>query len=73
MYLGYDLPSIIRYLIPTMNTLFKAKFVNYRFHESKFPRIPIDSPKLLTFAALESMTMNPDPRTASRLPRFVRS
>ena len=65
IYVGFDSPSIIRYILPTTSILHKARFQNYQFDESKFPTIASSQPlATLDFWALETFTMNPDPRTA---------
>jgi hypothetical protein len=65
VYIGFDSPSIIRYLDPLTRTLYKARFANCRFIETTFPPIstPIPHPNL-TFGAPETLTMNPDPPTS---------
>ena len=35
--MGYDSPSIIRYLEPSTGDVFIARFVNYHFNENLFP------------------------------------
>ena len=37
IYVGYDSPSIIRYLEPSTGDVFTAHFANYHFNESLFP------------------------------------
>jgi hypothetical protein len=65
MYIGFDSPSIIRYLVPSTGVVHKARFENCRFIETVFPKLPSqpNSPPLV-FRAPETLTMNPDPRTA---------
>ena len=64
IYIGFDSPSIIRYLTPTSDVLHKARFANCRFLEEVFPLIPSAKTSPLDFCATQSFTMNPDPRTA---------
>ena len=37
IYVGFDSPSIIRYLEPIIRDIFTGRFVNYHFNESVFP------------------------------------
>jgi len=37
IYVGYESPSIIKYLGPTTGDLFTARFVDCHFYESNFP------------------------------------
>jgi len=39
IYVGYDSPSIIKYLEPSTGDLFKARFVDCHFNESVFPTL----------------------------------
>ena len=39
IYIGYESPSIIKYLEPSMGDIFTARFVDYHFDESNFPTI----------------------------------
>ena len=65
IYVGFDSPNIIRYILPSTSILHKARFQNCQFDESKFPTIASSQPPTtLDFWALETFTMNPDPRTA---------
>jgi transposase InsO family protein len=65
VYVGFDSPSIIRYLTASTGTMHKARFQNSKFDENKFPSITSTKPSLpLEFWALETLTLNPDPRTA---------
>ena len=62
---GYDLPSIIRYLESATRNLFKARFANCKFLEHIFPTIPsTKTSQTLDFGALETLTMNPNPPTS---------
>lgn len=65
IYVGFDSPSIIRYLtLPTLTSQ-RARFQNCRFEETVFPSIPSAKEKgTLDFFAPETFTMNPDPKTA---------
>ena len=65
IYLGYDSPSIIRYKLPKSDDIYKARFQNCKFIETKFPGTPnLATSKALNFKDLETLTLNPDPRTA---------
>ena len=67
VYVGFDSPSIIRYLDPTTRNLYKARFANCRFIETNFPPLPSQSkPTQLNFGAPETQTMNPDHPTPLR-------
>ena len=39
IYVGFNSPSIIRFLEPTSGDLFTARFVDYHFNETMFPSI----------------------------------
>lgn len=39
IYVGYDSPSIIRYLEPMIGDVFTARFPNYQFDETIFPSL----------------------------------
>ena len=61
IYVEFDSPSIIRYLVPATRILLKARFQNCRFIENIFPKVQIpDSNQPLDFTAPETLTMNPD-------------
>ena len=45
IYVGYDSPSIIRYLEPSTGDVFTACFVDYHFNENLFP--PLGGEKLV--------------------------
>ena len=65
IYVGFDSPSIIRYLVPTTGILLKARFVNCRFIEHVFPKVFKSDPNQnLEFSAPETLMMNPDPPTS---------
>lgn len=65
LYVGLDLPSIIRYLDPTTGDLFQARFTNCKFLEHVFPTLPSSSTQPpLNFCALETLTINRDPPTS---------
>ena len=65
IYVGFDSPSILRYIIPSTSVLLRARFQSCIFEETVFPRInsPKNSPTHC-FRALETLTLNPDPRAA---------
>jgi hypothetical protein len=65
IYVGFDSPSIIRYLNPATGIIHKARFQNSKFDENKFPSVVATKPSPpLEFWAPETFTQNPDPRTA---------
>jgi hypothetical protein len=65
IYVGFDSPSIIRYVSPSNGVLHKARFQNCQFDESHFPPLASSQPSpSLEFWAPKTFTMNPDPRTA---------
>jgi hypothetical protein len=39
IYIGYDSPSIIRYLEPLTGDVFTARFTNCYFDETSFPKV----------------------------------
>ena len=39
IYIGYESPSIIKYLEPSTEDIFTARFADYHFYESNFPII----------------------------------
>ena len=39
IYVGFESPSIIRYLEPLTGNMFTARFANYRFDEIVFPKL----------------------------------
>ena len=66
IYVGFDSPSIIRYLEPLTDDIFKARFDDCHFNETIFP--PLGGEKLLSEAQLEitwnvSTLSHLDPRT----------
>lgn len=64
VYVGFDSPSIIRYLEIRTGVVHKSRFENCRFIETVFLKLPHhDQSPPLAFRATESFTMNPDPRT----------
>ena len=65
IYVGFDSPNIICYLVPSTGVMHKARFQNCQFDKNKFSSVLSSQPSpLLEFWAPESLTMNPDPRTA---------
>ena len=65
IYLGFDSPSVIRYKLIGSDDIYKARFQNCKFIETKFPssKAKVDHSKLI-FKSEETLTLNPDPRTA---------
>ena len=65
VYVGFDSPSVIRYVSPKTGTLHKAGFQNCQFDEHVFPSLTSADPiQSLEFSALETFTLNHDPRTS---------
>ena len=65
IYDKFDFPSIIRYLVPCTEVMYKARFQNCQFDENKFPYVLSSQPSpLLEFLAPELLTMNLDPKSA---------
>ena len=65
IYVDFDLPCIIRYVISSVGTLQRARFQNCKFEENHFPSIETPKPSLsLEFWAPKTFTLNPNPRTA---------
>ena len=64
VYMGFDSPSIIRYLVPSTKTLLRARFQNCVFEEIVLPHVPCSkgTPDL-NFYSPQTFTMNPNPRT----------
>lgn len=65
IYLDFDSPSIIRYLIPDTGIILKTRFATCKFIETQFPKLPstLSSPPI-TFTTLQILTSNPDPCTS---------
>ena len=65
MYIGYDSPSIAKYLVPLAFTIHRARFQNCQFEETVFPSFPSSKENIeLEFYSPETFTLNPDPKTA---------
>ena len=65
IYVGFDYPSIIRYLFPSTRILHKARFQNCQFDETKFSSISPTQPNpSLEFWASQTLILNPDPQTS---------
>ena len=63
--MGFDSPSIIRYLEPSTGNLLKAKFANCRFIEHVFATAhQPNSDTPLNYVAPKTFNMNPDPPTS---------
>ena len=62
--MGFDSPSIIRWVSSKSRVLHKVRFHNYQFKEKVFPSLTSPGPSQpLVFAAPQTITMNPNPRT----------
>ena len=46
IYVGYESPSIIKYLEPTTGDLFKARYADSQFDESTYPTLGGDNGRL---------------------------
>jgi hypothetical protein len=63
IYVGFDFPSIIRWVSPKSGVLHKVRFQNCQFEEKIFPSLTSPGPSQpLVFAAPQTITMNPDPK-----------
>jgi hypothetical protein len=76
IYVGFDLPSIILYVIPSVGTHQQARFQNYKFEETHFPSIKTSKPShSLEVWALKTFILNPYFRTIladSKVSKFIR-
>ncbi|CAA7024739.1 unnamed protein product [Microthlaspi erraticum] len=64
IYVGYDSPSIIKYLEPSTGDLFKARFADCHFNESVFPTLGGESKQLGKELSWNELSLNYlDPRT----------
>ena len=64
VYVGYDSPSIIKYLEPTTGDLFKARFADCHFDESQYPALGGDYGKLVHDIKWNQTSLTwQDPRT----------
>lgn len=64
IYVGFDSPSIIRYMEPTTADIFKARFADCHFFENSFPKLALDNLKeKLTLQWQASSLFPTDPRT----------
>jgi len=64
IYVGYDSPSIIKYLEPSTGDLFTARFANSHFDESVFPMLGGERKKLeRDIGGNELLLSHLDPRT----------
>ena len=64
IYVGFDSPSIIKYLEPLMGDVFTARFVDCHFNETKFSILGVGIKKLekkITWNV--SLLSHLDPRT----------
>ena len=64
IYVGFDLPSIIRYLEPLTGDLFIARFADCQFDEINFPQLGGDKKKLKSEIAWKVSSLSHfDPRS----------
>jgi len=65
IYVGYDSPSIIKYLEPTTGDLFKARYEDSQFDESTYPSLGGDNSRLISkdLEWFRPSTSWQDPRT----------
>jgi hypothetical protein len=60
---GFDFPSIIRWISPKYGVLHKVRFHNCQFEEKISPSLTSPGPSQpLVFAAPQTIIMNPGPR-----------
>ncbi|KAL1219805.1 Retrovirus-related Pol polyprotein from transposon TNT 1-94 [Cardamine amara subsp. amara] len=64
IYVGYDSPTIVKYLEPTTGDLFKAMYADCHFDESSYPTLGGDNNKLVKEIAWNQTSLSwQDPRT----------
>ncbi|KAG7594482.1 Integrase catalytic core [Arabidopsis thaliana x Arabidopsis arenosa] len=64
IYVGFDSPTIIKYLEPTTGDLFKARYADCHFNESEFPTLGGETNKLVEEISWNQTSLNwQDPRT----------
>lgn len=64
IYVGYESPSIVKYLEPTTGDLFTACFVDFHFDESNFPTLGGENKKLEKKISWNELSLSHlDPRT----------
>ncbi|KAG7557098.1 Reverse transcriptase RNA-dependent DNA polymerase [Arabidopsis suecica] len=64
IYVGFDSPTIIKYLEPTTGDLFKARYADCHFNESEFPTLGGETNKLVKEISWNQTSLNwQDPRT----------
>jgi hypothetical protein len=64
LYVGYESPSIIKYLEPTTGDLFTARFADCHFDESNFPTLGGESKQLEKGISWKELSLSHlDPRT----------
>ncbi|XP_058733845.1 uncharacterized protein LOC131605515 [Vicia villosa] len=64
IYVGYESPSIIKYLEPTTGDLFTARFADCHFDESNFPTLGGENKKLEKDISWNEVSLSHlDPRT----------
>ncbi|KAL1223093.1 Retrovirus-related Pol polyprotein from transposon TNT 1-94 [Cardamine amara subsp. amara] len=64
IYVGYDSPTIVKYLEPTTGDLFKARYADCHFDESSYPTLGGDNNKLVKEIAWNQTSLSwQDPRT----------
>lgn len=64
IYLRFDSPSNIGYKLPDRDDVYKARFQNCKFIETRFPSARHSNHIELNFRDQETLTLNPVPRTA---------
>ena len=64
IYIGYESPSIIKYLEPSTRDMFTARFVDCHFDESNFPTIGGENKQLNREISWNELSLSHfDPRT----------
>jgi hypothetical protein len=64
IYVGYDSPTIVKYLEPTMGDLFKDRYADCHFDESNYPTLGGDNNRLVKEITWNQTSLTwQDPRT----------
>ena len=64
IYVGFDSPTILKYLEPTTGDLFKARYADCHFNESELPTLGGDSSKMVKEISWNQTSISwQDPRT----------
>ena len=64
IYVGYESPSIIKYLEPSTGDVFTARFIDCRFDKSVFPTLGGENKQLVKELSWNELSLSHfDPRT----------